>query len=169
MIHIGIDPGLRGAIAFVNSEHIHARALVFDLPHHPTEHRLDGYALAALMRKHAPASESARVYVEKLHAVANHSGGGAGMQQMGAMMKSVGIILGAVDCTRFPLLEVTPQTWKKRFALSADKAACLDRARQLYPEVQSSLARVKDHNRGEALLIAHWGLICMTTDDEVPF
>jgi crossover junction endodeoxyribonuclease RuvC len=154
---IGIDPGINGAVAFVSDRHTFARACVFDLPRHATEHRLDGYALAALMRKHAPADDETRVYLEQIHAAANHSGGGASMQSMGAMMRSVGIIEGAIDCTRFPLHCVTPQRWKKFFGLTKDKAQSLALARKLYPEMQSSLKRKKDDGRAEAVLLAHFG------------
>lgn len=152
-IFIGIDPGINGAVAFIGGD----RPRVFDLPRHPFEHRLDGYALAALMRQHAPADEDTKVYLEKVHAVANHSGGGAGMQQMGSMMKSVGIIMGAIDCTRFPLSEIAPRGWKKFYSLDSDKAKSLALARRLYPELQDDLKRQKDDGRAEAVLIAHWG------------
>ena len=178
MIHIGIDPGLTGAVAFVNDQHQHARALVFDLPRHATAHRLDGYALAALMREHSPADEACRVYLEQIHAAANHSGGGASMQSMGSMMRSVGIILGAIDCTRFPLTEVGPQRWKRFFGLDSNKAKSLQLARRLYPELQPALKRAKDDGRAEAVLIAHWGraqaagsyeAISAIDESEVPF
>jgi crossover junction endodeoxyribonuclease RuvC len=53
---------------------------------------------------------------------------------------------------------VQPQAWKKLFGLNgADKKDSLDVARRLYPALGADLARVKDHNRSEALLLAHFG------------
>lgn len=150
-VYIGIDPGLRGAVAFIDSR---GGPKVFDLAHHPRDHRLDGFALARLMRTMVGADDDAQVYLEKLHARA----GGGGMVQMGSMMQSVGIIQGAIDCCRFPLTEITPQGWKKFYRLDSDKAKSLDMARRLYPDMQPHLARAKDDGRAEALLIAHWGL-----------
>lgn len=155
MISIGIDPGINGAVAFIDGRS--GKASVFDLPRKTDVHRLDGYALAILLRANASAGEDQRVFVEQLHGSSGHTGG-AGMAQTGAMMQSVGIILGAVDCTRFPVHMVTPQRWKKSFGLTKDKKGSLAAARQLYPQLQSDLARVKDADRAEALLIAHWGM-----------
>ena len=88
MIYIGIDPGITGAVAFVDSAS--GASKVFDLPIKAAERRIDGLKLALLMREHAPTSIGGRVFLEQLHARA----GGGGMQQMGSMMKTVGIILG---------------------------------------------------------------------------
>lgn len=163
MIYIGIDPGMTGAVAFI--DRTTGEAKVFDLPVRSDEHRIDGLALALLMRKHAPASIGGTVILEKLHARA----GGGGMQQMGSMMKTVGIILGAVDCTKFPLLEVTPQKWKSKFGLVSKhgekktdaqrKAESLKVARRLFPQLVADLKRAKDDGRAEALLMAHWGKV----------
>lgn len=166
MIYIGIDPGITGAVAFVDGAT--GAASVFDLPIHSADRRIDGLKLALLMREHAPASIGGRAFLEKLHARA----GGGGMQQMGSMMKTVGIILGAIDCTRFPLVEVTPQSWKKTFGLidkpslgkekktdSQRKGESLTVARRLFPALEADLKRAKDDGRAEALLIAHWGKV----------
>jgi crossover junction endodeoxyribonuclease RuvC len=168
-VFIGVDPGLTGAVAFIDSR---GKAKVFDLPHHPTQHRLDGFRLASLMRSMAPADDEVHVYVEKLHARA----GGGGMVQMGSMMQSVGIIQGAIDCTRFPVTEITPQTWKRLYRLTSDKAKSLELARRLYPELQPDLKLAKHDGRAEALLLAHYGVAVATgsyesqdEECEVPF
>lgn len=170
MIYVGIDPGINGAVAFLSSDERYP-ARVFDLPRRADVHRLDGFALARLIRENVSPDVDGCVFVEQIHAI-----GGSAMQSMGAMMKSVGVILGAVDCTRLPIHEVRPQAWKKLYRLTSDKAACLDMARRLYPDLQDALKRAKDHNRGEAVLIAHFGLATMTgsyqhTDEleEMPF
>jgi crossover junction endodeoxyribonuclease RuvC len=163
---IGIDPGIAGAVAFVDGAT--GKASVFDLPIRAAERRIDGLALALLMREHAPASVGGRVFLEKLHARAS----GGGMVQMGSMMKTVGIIIGAIDCTKFPLVEVIPQTWKRMFGLieapgafrvkktdAERKAGSLAVARRLYPSLEAELRRAKDDGRAEALLIAHWGRV----------
>lgn len=165
MIFIGIDPGIAGAVAFVDGGS--GESKVFDLPIHSTQRRIDGLTLALLMREHAPAAVGGRVFLEQLHARAS----GGGMQQMGSMMKTVGIILGTIDCTRFPLEEVTPQKWKGTYGLidkpslggkrktdSQRKAQSLDVARRLFPGLHADLKLAKHDGRAEALLIAHWGL-----------
>lgn len=53
---------------------------------------------------------------------------------------------------RAPIELVAPGTWKKALGLSSDKAASLHKARLLYPD--APLGFKKDHNRGEAILLA---------------
>jgi len=51
---------------------------------------------------------------------------------------------------------VNPQTWKKMFGLKSDKNASIDCALSLYPTAAPYLARKRDHNRAESILIGHW-------------
>jgi crossover junction endodeoxyribonuclease RuvC len=68
---------------------------------------------------------------------------------------TVGCIRGVVATKGYPLELITPQSWKKRFGLSADKEQAQAKAIELYP--QPPLSRVKDHGRAEAILIARHG------------
>ncbi len=47
-----------------------------------------------------------------------------------------------------------PRAWKSFYGLKADKDAARTTALALYPG--APVTRVKDHNRAESLLIAHW-------------
>ena len=51
---------------------------------------------------------------------------------------------------------VNPQVWKKTFGLKSDKDASIACALRLYPAAAKFLARKKDHNRSESILIGHW-------------
>lgn len=51
---------------------------------------------------------------------------------------------------------VNPQVWKKAFGLKSDKDASIACALRLYPAAAKFLARKKDHNRSESILIGHW-------------
>ena len=62
-----------------------------------------------------------------------------------------------LECLKYPVQYVAPQRWKKAFALGSDKAMALETARRLYPGAAAELKRQKDHNRAEAVLLAHWG------------
>jgi hypothetical protein len=160
MIAIGIDCGLTGAIAAINAT-THAVAIA-DMPTREVaggglvQRRIDGRALANLLRTMAP--ESAILTCELVHAIAGKESGQGGMQQMGSMMRSFGAIEAIVDALRLTATWPRPQAWKKFYGLGKDKGEALDMARTLYPEAQAYLARAKDHNRAEALLIAHFGL-----------
>jgi crossover junction endodeoxyribonuclease RuvC len=73
---------------------------------------------------------------------------------------TIGLVLGSLLATLqaagCAIELVSAGAWKTAAGLSREKRCSLDRARLLYP--LASLDRVKDHNRAEALLLAHWAL-----------
>ena len=161
MIVIGIDPGLTGACAVVDHQGIRA---VFDLPTMPVpgagpkalvKRKIDGRALCQLLLKHCPASEAKpHVFLEKVNTM---GGANNAVQTQGSLMRSLGAIESVIECLNYPMEQIAPQTWKKQFGIGSDKAKALETARKLYPEAQGDLKRQKDHNRAEAVLLAHWG------------
>lgn len=155
MIAIGIDPGLTGAIAFIGPNTI----AVEDLPtmelagNGTVRRRIDGMALAQLVRRHVPAGEVAEVFCEH---VGNVGGKENRTMAQGSLMRTLGAIEAAFDILRMPFTLVVPRSWKGFYDLGSDKAASLRCARTLYPVAPLKLA--KHQNRAEALLIAHWGM-----------
>lgn len=163
LISIGIDPGLTGAIAAINP--LTGAAVIVDLPTVEVigggmvKRRIDGLQLARALRVMVEAGNSVSVTCELVHAIAGKREGQGGMQQMGSLMRTFGAIEAILDAVRFPTSYVRPQAWKKTFGLTKDKGAGLDMARRLYPGAGAAfLTRAKDHNRAEALLIAHFGM-----------
>lgn len=157
MIGVGIDPGLTGAVAFVDSR---GSAVIKDIPtielpgNGMVRRRVDGRALAQLMRQQIPAVEGVRVWIEDVHAI-----GGSSMQTMGSMMRSLGAIEAVLEVLRLSPEPVNPKAWKRFYGLGSDKGASLTTARTLYPSLAcNALKLAKHHNRAEALLIAHRGL-----------
>jgi crossover junction endodeoxyribonuclease RuvC len=67
------------------------------------------------------------------------------------------MIEGVAAGMRIPYSLVIPQTWKKALGVPADKNAARARACQLFPNMASKFARVKDDGRAEAALIALFG------------
>lgn len=155
MIFIGIDPGLTGAVAAVDSAGTYT---VEDIPTVPlpgsglVRRRVDGLELARVLRNMVPAGHACCVVVEDVQAM-----GGSAVQTMGSMMRSVGAIETAVEILRMPLRRAMPRAWKKHYGLGSDKGASLDVARRLFPLAHPRLKRAKDHNRAEALLLARYG------------
>lgn len=156
VITIGIDPGLTGAVAFVDSR---GSCVVEDLPtvdlpgNGMVKRRIDGRALADLLRRHVPAADAALVVVEDVHAI-----GGSAVQTMGSMMRSLGAIEAVLEVLKLRVEMVKPQAWKRHFGLKSDKAASLATARALYPgAAATALKLAKHHNRAEAVLLAHYG------------
>lgn len=157
MLICGIDPGLTGAIAFIDHEGLRG---VFDLPtmlianagpKALVKRQCDGRQLAALMRENHKADEAALVIIEDVQAI-----GGSAIQTMGSMMHTKGLIEGVLAAKGYDVMFVRPQAWKRLYGLSKDKAAGLTLARQLYPHCDA-FKRAKDHNRAEAALIARYG------------
>lgn len=162
MIYVGIDPGLTGAVAFINTAG--GAVVIEDIPTRDVtggavvRKRVDGLELARMLRRHCPADQRALVTLEAVHAIAGKREGQGGMQQMGSLERTSGAIEAVLEVLRMPFVAVYPQSWKRLYDLSKDKNAARDMAQRLYPDAQAMLARVKDHNRAEALLIAHYGL-----------
>lgn len=164
MIACAIDIGLTGAVGFVDSR---GTCTVHDLPTLPdgkdgARKRLDGRGLGELIRAHVPAGEVCVVMFEDVRPrPKGNNGEGNTIHSQGSLLRSRGTVEGVLDCLRLtPRTKVVqPQTWKRHFGLiGKDKKASRELALQLYPSASHSLQRVKDHNRAESLLIAHYAL-----------
>jgi len=143
-IHIGIDPGKDGAVAFLFED----GAEVFDFE--------DGEALIRL-RAHAAARADGLVLIqaciEKVSAMPKQ-----GVSTTFKFGTNFGQWIGRLEALGVPFDFVTPQKWKRAVFDSMPKgdakAMALDRARRMFPELGDRLKRKRDHGRAEALLIA---------------
>jgi hypothetical protein len=156
VILLGIDPGVSGAIAAIGPLGAH----VADMPTVKvestgrTQRKIDPRGLAELLRQMVPADEACMVVLEDVHAM---PGGKSGSSANTSLMHSKGVIEGVLGVLRFRVELVSSRRWKGLYGLNAEKAASLRVARTLYPSLGGLLARQKDHNRAEALLLAHFG------------
>lgn len=157
-ITVGCDPGLTGAIAFIDSR---GSVVIEDMPtidlpgNGLVKRRVDGLALARMVRTHCGAAESVHVVCE---AVMTMGGKNNAVQTQGSLMRTLGAIEAVFEVLRFPAVLVTPQAWKKHYGLGSDKGESLRIARELYPTAADSLRLAKHHNRAEAVLLAHYGM-----------
>lgn len=166
LIVVGVDPGLTGALAFIGCAGGVALEDMptLDLPGGGLiKRRVDGRALAELVRSHCPVDAAVAVFCE---AVGTMGGQNNAVQTQGSLLRSLGAIEAVFDLLRWPCKPVLPQTWQAFYKLRGKKAekrergelpAAMKVARELYPHAADRIARVKDHNRAEALLVAHWG------------
>ena len=157
MIVIGIDIGVTGALAAVDSRRT---CCVHDLPTVPVEgnrvvkRRIDSRGLLVLLRSVVPAGVDALALIEDVHA-----GMGPGMAARASLMHSRGVVETVLELARVRVCPVQPAVWKRAHGLlKSDKAASLAKARELSPSLQHALKRQLDHNRAEALLLAWHGL-----------
>jgi hypothetical protein len=155
VITVGIDIGLTGAIAATDHRGIVA---VHDLP--LADGRLCGLGLFQLLRNMVPLDEAGLVIIEDVRPrpMVNGNARGNTMHSQGSLMRSRGIVEAAVDIARLQLRVVQPQTWKRHFGLlRTEKDEARQVALRLFPMAADALKRKKDHNRADALLIAHYG------------
>lgn len=165
MIIIGIDPGLTGAVAMINTAN--GICDVQDLPTVELEggglvmRRIQGRTLGLQIRQMVPPGCYPLVFLEQVGAMGGQNNAVQTQASLAGTFMGIRCVL---DILRWPPKLVQPQKWKARFGLkrqkgekeSAYKGRHLQMARQLYPSAPLSLA--KHHNRAEALLIAHYGV-----------
>lgn len=162
MIVIGCDPGLTGALAFI--DHHGALLALDDIPTMANpdagpktlvKREIDVCTLLDLLRERVPPQEAALCAMEHVSVM-----GGKGSQAIVSLAATKASIMAVLRVARLTTRRVTPQAWKRFMGLSADKDAALDLARKLYPAAPLNLA--KHHNRAESLLIARYALRTMT-------
>lgn len=153
MIWLGIDPGLHGAIAIYDGA---AKLVVHDMPiravtiNKKKRNQLDMRELADLMREQDP---NALVTIEAVHA----------MPAQGVTSSfSFGLVFGAIQqavaCNFYrPALLVTPQRWKGRYNLSANKNEARLKAAVMFPAQAELFLRKRDDGRAESALLAAYG------------
>ena len=143
MIYIGIDPGKNGGIALISSK----KCFVHVLPY-------SNDSLLLWLRGAKNTSECI-AYVEAVHAMP-----GQGVTSMFNFGKNYGYILGVLEAYRIPIMDVTPQTWKKYMEVTSDKNTSIDLCKRLFPDINLKATERcrKDHDgMAEALLIAEYG------------
>jgi crossover junction endodeoxyribonuclease RuvC len=144
---IGIDPGATGAIAIVRSDNV---VLIHDYPEDESalvtclqfiDMSLTGSITAALIEAQQPRPTD-------------------GCKQAFSIGGNYKGWLMALAFMRWPFRAIRPQEWKRGLGypqndkkLGKEYSRIL--ARRMYPQATDLLARVKDHNRAEALILAH--------------
>ena len=172
---LGIDPGLGGACAIFRPESSAASGLrwaVIDMPVVGEPPFLNATALRDWLRKFAPDA----CVIEQVNAMPSIPGKDGVRRGMGATsaFRFGGVYYAAmavVSCCDIPIVEKAPSVrWKKLFGLKgSDKERSRLKAIELFPEAAALLARKKDENRAEAMLIAAYGSkIVLPTGPEIP-
>jgi len=152
MRHIGIDPGLSGAVAIISDDSLK----VFDMPTMTVERngkakrQVSANELAELL--YTCSGKDCHVYVERVSAMA-----GQGVTSVFSFGRSFGMIEGILAALKMPVTFVAPATWTRAIGRSPGKDASRARAMELFPNYEYFFKRVKDDGRADAALIAHWG------------
>jgi crossover junction endodeoxyribonuclease RuvC len=152
MRHIGIDPGLSGAIAVLTDDSLQ----IHDMPvmtvdrNGKAKRQVSANELAELLNLYA--GKDCHVYVERVSAMA-----GQGVTSVFSFGRSFGMIEGILAALKMPVTFVAPATWTRAIGRSPGKDASRARAMELFPNYEYFFKRVKDDGRADAALIAHWG------------
>ena len=156
---IGIDPGLSGALAILGD---HGEVQFFDTPTLTIQGAkkktrvMDGAECVNILMREVGRCAEIMVVLEKESAMP-----GQGVSSMFNFGTGYGMWQGILYGLQLPFTLVHAATWKRRImeGMGKEKSAAIFRAKQLYPKAASSLTRVKDDGRAEALLLAHYGRV----------
>lgn len=168
MLYIGIDPGLRGAVAVVGDGY----ANVWDTP---TVRVAKGneYALAEMVRliyeaqdqdyKHGgdidpqihAMLETGVIVPNKIEGRPDWKGQSA--RTTAVQWRGIGLWEGILAGLGIPYTLVPPRTWKASYGITADKSEAIVQAQRLFPSAAHLMYRARDDGRAEALLLAEYG------------
>lgn len=160
-IIVGIDPGIRGAIAILTASNF---AYVVDMPIRPSSlagkvrNEVDPIALRDELRRLVTADEKGIVVMEDLNAFI-----GAGKLGSTATMASLAatkaVVRTVCELAGLPITHVSPKAWQAFYGISSKagqttKKQSLRIAREMFGEGLCPLER--HDGRADALLIARW-------------
>ena len=150
---IGIDPGLSGAIAILKNNIVLS---IFDMPvmseGKKNKRQLNSALLVSLLRENINNNEEVAVVVEQVNAMP-----GQGVTSMFNFGQTFGAIKGICAALDLPIFFVRPSKWKKHFELiNSSKDSSRTKAIEMYPKLSKELAKKKDVNKSDAILIARF-------------
>jgi len=150
MIYIGIDPGLNGAIAFLDTEKGHLS--IIDMPtfevkrNNKVKREVSPVGLALTIKL---ATEVSRAVLERVGAMP-----GQGVTSVFSFGRSVGIVEGVLATMQIPVDIVTPQAWQKAAGVRGGKDGARQRACELFPNYAYLFALKKHDGRADAACMA---------------
>jgi hypothetical protein len=133
-MHIGIDPGLTGALALLND--VGALVALHDTPvltlrtSRGTKREYDVPGLRALLVPYTGSQDMLRAHVllEESQAMP-----GQGVRSMWMTGYGYGIWIGLLAALQMPYTTVRPAVWKRALGLGKDKEQARLKAMQLFP------------------------------------
>ncbi len=150
---LGIDPGLSGAIAILEDKKV---LNLFDMPvmaeGKKNKKQLNSAQLVNIIKENTTKGEEIAVIVEQVNAMP-----GQGVTSMFNFGQSFGAIKGICAALVLPIFFVRPSKWKKYFELiNSSKDSSRTKVIEMYPSLSSQLAKKKDVNKSDAILIARY-------------
>jgi crossover junction endodeoxyribonuclease RuvC len=155
LILIGIDPGVSGAL----SVYEHKKLIeVLDMPTmsegKKNKKQINSAQLSLEIKKRVNGSDENAVVIEHVTAMP-----GQGVTSMFNFGQSFGVIKGICSALNLPVYFVRPVKWKKHFNLiGSSKDASRTKAIEMFPSFSDNMARKKDANKADAILIGRYFL-----------
>jgi len=154
--HIGIDPGVSGAIAAILED---GSVRFFDMPVRKVKSgkgaksEYDASELASILQLDGIYCRS-HATIERQQSMPE--------QGVASTFKTgfgFGLLVGVLAGLKLPYTVVSAVTWKRRMmdGMGKEKGASILRAKQLFPQTAGELNLKKHHGRADALLIAAYG------------
>jgi crossover junction endodeoxyribonuclease RuvC len=114
--------------------------------------QLNSAQLVKLLKENILENEEVSVIVEQVNAMP-----GQGVTSMFNFGQTFGAIKGVCAALGLSIFFVRPSKWKKHFELiNSSKDSSRTKAIEMYPSLSSELARKKDVNKSDAILIARY-------------
>ena len=153
-IFVGIDPGLSGAIARLDS--VSGEVRIEDVPtfeikrNGKAKREIDYHSLARILDDMTK-EPGTRIVIEGVGAMP-----GQGVSSVFAFGKAFGVLIGVSAATFCPIEFVSPAKWKREMGITASKDGSRAKASMLFPRYSELWRLAKNADRAEALLIAAW-------------
>ena len=155
MLIIGIDPGISGAICFMERGRI---IDVIDMPSmadgKKNKKQVNGSQVFNEISRYTmnKSIEDIKVIIEHVSAMP-----GQGVTSMFNFGQSFGILKGVCSAMNLSIHFVRPVKWKKHFNLiNSSKDASRTKAIEIFPYFSVNLSKKKDANKADAILIASY-------------
>ena len=139
--YIGIDPGKSGALAILYEDGV-VETYTFDA------------GVYATVLDHVSKNTDPICCLEKVGAMP-----GQGVVSMFNFGHNFGFIEGVLQTVKMPYQLVPPQTWKKEFSLTSDKAKSVEVCQKLFPNANlmaTNRSRKPSDGIAEAVLMAEY-------------
>jgi crossover junction endodeoxyribonuclease RuvC len=162
MIHVGIDPGVTGALCVLDEATQEVK--FYDTPTLNVKvgknfkNVLDAYEMSRIL-KDVTAGQTVMVTIEKVQAMPGGRERSMGATSAFSFGQGFGIWLGILAALEIPHQQIHPMTWKSKVmaGMGKEKDASRQRAMQLYPRAAGQLNLKKHHGRADACMLARFG------------
>ena len=155
MIVFGIDPGVSGALSIYENKKLKE---VINMPTmsegKKNKKQINAAQLSLEIKQRINGSSETAVVIEHVTAMP-----GQGVTSMFNFGQSFGVIKGICSALTLPIYFVRPVKWKKHFNLiGSSKDASRTKAIELFPSFSNDMAKKKDANKADAILIGRYFL-----------